>query len=262
VCGNKFYDGNGNAIYDDTESGIDQWRITITGNGITHTVYTENGGGFDLSSLQTGEYTVCEAPAVEDNWIQTTPPETCYTVQVPSAEAEACTLDFGNLCLGAGGGHTPGFWSNENGAEAFNSNDNGAASLALVNLLFLVDDTGASFDAANHAELAQWLLYGDAVNMSYMLSVHLAAMALNVEHGFVDGDALVFAPGAISANYLGFMTVDELIAEANAALMLYPYTPDPHQYREYAELLKNALDDGNNDRNFVQEAPCEFTFDE
>ena len=31
--------------------------------------------------------------------------------------------------------------------------------------------------------------------MSYMLSAQLAAMELNVEAGFVDPDAIVYAPG-------------------------------------------------------------------
>ena len=43
--------------------------------------------------------------------------------------------------------------------------------------------------SVNYAEFETWLLDGNAVNMAYMLSVHLAAMTLNVEAGFVNEDA-------------------------------------------------------------------------
>ena len=36
--------------------------------------------------------------------------------------------------------------------------------------------------------------------------------------------------------------------------------PDPQQLRSYQEALKNALDRANNNLNFVQAAPCPFTY--
>ena len=76
----------------------------------------------------------------------------------------------------------------------------------------------------NIALVAEILGHSDpktATNMAYMLSAQLAAMELNVEGGFVDGSALVYAPGTNGANGLGFATVHDLMSEANAELTLH-----------------------------------------
>ncbi len=85
-----------------------------------------------------------------------------------------------------------------------------------------------------------------------MLSAQLAAMALNVEAGFVDGDALVYAPGTDSANSLGFATINAVMAEADASLLANGNTVASGAVRTYQQALKNALDNANNNLNFVQ----------
>jgi hypothetical protein len=96
--------------------------------------------------------------------------------------------------------------------------------------------------------------------MAYMLSAQLAAMELNVYNGKVNGNSLVYAPGATSANGAGFATVNNLMAEANASLAANPYTVAAGATRTYQEKLKNALDRANNDQNFVQANPCAFNY--
>jgi len=96
--------------------------------------------------------------------------------------------------------------------------------------------------------------------MAYMLSAQLAAMELNVEAGFVNGNALVYAPGTNSANGLGFATINNLMTEANAELTLHPTALAGDSWRAYQEALKNALDKANNNQTFVQSTPCPFTF--
>jgi hypothetical protein len=85
-------------------------------------------------------------------------------------------------------------------------------------------------------------------------------MALNVNNGKVDGNALIYAPGTTSANALGFATVNAVIAEANAELGLHGLTTDGSPFRDYQEALKDALDNANNNETFVQATPCPFTF--
>jgi hypothetical protein len=92
------------------------------------------------------------------------------------------------------------------------------------------------------------------------LSAQLAAMELNVQKGYVHGSALVFAPGAASANSLGFATVDALMAEANTELGLHGYTPAGNAFRAYQQMLESALDQANNDHSFVQAGPCSFSY--
>lgn len=96
--------------------------------------------------------------------------------------------------------------------------------------------------------------------MAYMLSAQLAAMKLNVYNGFVNSSSLIYAPGATGANFLGFISAGALISEANAELGLHGNTPAGSPYRDYQEALKNALDNANNNVNFVQPSPCAFTF--
>jgi hypothetical protein len=85
-------------------------------------------------------------------------------------------------------------------------------------------------------------------------------MAMNVHNGLVSGSALIYAPGTMSANALGFATVGAVLAEANTSLGANPSTPSGHPARAYQEALKNALDNANNNKTFVQATPCPFSF--
>jgi hypothetical protein len=165
------------------------------------------------------------------------------------------------VCLGGGGGLTPGFWSNKNG-QALET----AADFCYLNTLCLRNGTGGDFDPgtycsgittnqlkAEKAAFATWLLNGNSVSMAYMLSVQFSAMTLNVSHGFVSGTAQVYAPGAGNTgpgnNYI---TINDLLAAAKAALCADGYTPSGDPNRPLQEAIKNALDNANNNKNFVQ----------
>ena len=147
-------------------------------------------------------------------------------------------------------------------------------SWTLLSGLNLRNPNGSKFNPANYTQFRNWLLNGNATNFAYMLSVQLAAMELNVEGGLVGGSALVYAPGAENANAQGFVTVTDLMSEANQALGVNNVDttndgiPDAlrifggNPQRPYYEALKNALDKGNNNLNFVQpvlpgeQVPC------
>ena len=93
-----------------------------------------------------------------------------------------------------------------------------------------------------------------------MLSAQLAAMKLNVFNGSVNGGSLLYAPGTISANAFGFANVNALMTEANASLGTDGLVTAGNAVRGYQEALKNALDNGNNNKNFVQATACAFTY--
>jgi len=243
----KFYDANANGVNDDAQP-IAGWQMTIA--HLEHAwddkvQYTP----IDLIT-DPADYLVSESSALEPNWRHTTSTSDLFSL----SEGETHASDFGNLCLGAGGGLTLGFWSNKNGQALI-----GAGDVAMLQALSLRDAGGGNFDGGKSA-IRTWLLKATAVNMAYMLSAQLAAMELNVFNGNVSGDALVEAPGATSGNALGYATVSALMVEANAALAAYGYTPDGHPQRAYQERLKNALDRGNNNLNFVQGSACGFSF--
>ncbi|HVQ32585.1 MAG TPA: hypothetical protein VMS49_01450, partial [Lysobacter sp.] len=91
----------------------------------------------------------------------------------------------------------------------------------------------------------------EATNMAYKLSSHVAAMSLNIEAGFVNGNR-IYAP------YGG--TINQLVAAANTSLGLYPWTPAGHAQRANQERLKNFLDALNNGASVVNPTPCSRSF--
>lgn len=238
----KFYDANANGLDDDGQP-ITGWQVRIQ-DGIDWVRYTP----VDVL-LEQDTYTVTESAALETNWMATTPSSAIVALP-PDA-----TVTFGNLCVGAGGGLTLGFWSNKNGQALMDNTD-----LAMLVALNLRNGNGSAFDPANYASFRTWILNATATNMAYMLSAQLAAMELNVFNGKVSGGALIYAPGATSANALGFATVNAVMGEANTSLGTDPVTVASGTARTYQEALKNALDRANNNLNFVQATPCAFSF--
>jgi len=255
----KFYDADADGIHDGSEAYIDGWRVKIVGTiGEFYPLFTAV-----LQIVPVGDYTVSEDLPVEANWLPTT---LTSVAPVSIGVNETEVVEFGNVCLGAGGGLTLGFWSNRNGAAYVSATDLG--TLAALNLR---NANGSNFDPTSYngtpasTALRPWLLSGTAVNMSYMLSVQLAAMALNTSNPtpaspFVNASALVYAPGTNSANSLGFATLSAVMAEANTLLGTNGSILDGDPLRPRAEALKNALDRANNNLNFVQATPCAFSF--
>jgi len=245
----KFYDANANGINDDGQL-ITGWKVRIQ-DSIDYIRYTP----VDIV-IDPDDYTVSEFLPIETCWMPTTP--TSVSIRLNNTDDQ--TVEFGNLCLGPGGGKTLGFWSNKNGQATMNDGGNMTPELNMLSSLNLRNANGSAFDPANYPVFRTWLLGASATNMAYMLSAQLAAMELNVEAGFVSGSALVYAPGATSANALGFTTVNALMAEANTELGLHGLTLSGSPDRAYQEALKNALDNANNNMTFVQPTPCPFTF--
>jgi hypothetical protein len=178
---------------------------------------------------------------------------------------DGTTVEFGNVCLGAGGGKTIGFWGNKNGKAAMNDGGSLVPELLLLAGLNLRTATGANFNPTTYPQFSTWLQQAQATNMAYMLSAQLAAMALNVEAELVNGSALVYVPQLLpfavpGLNGLGFISIDDLVAAANAELGAHGLTSSGSPYRAYQEALKVGLDKANNDQTFVQSSPCRFSF--
>ena len=246
----KFYDANANGINDDGQL-IVGWRIRIQ-DSVDYIRFTPVSIIVDPD-----DYVITESDPVETSWHHTTP----NPVNITLHDGDNPTIVFGNLCLGPGGGLTLGFWSNKNGQATMNDGGTLCPELSLLNALCLRNATGGDADfACNYTAFRNFLLGANATNMANMLSAQLAAMELNVEAGFVNPGSLIYAPGAASANALGYATVGAVMAEAAAELCAHGYTPAGNAFRSYQESLKNALDKANNNLNFVQATPCPFSF--
>jgi hypothetical protein len=254
ICVCKFYDANANGKKDAGEPYIYGWQFDVFGDSVQIEAYTPA-----KLKLAPGEYQVIESLSTEGNWLATTATE----FDVNLLQGQTVYVKFGNLCLGAGGGLTLGFWSNKNG-QALES----VADFAALTALHLRNADGSDRDftsdlATNKADLHDWLLSANAVNMSNMLSAQLAAMVLNVSHGDVDGAALVHTNGCGNTGVNDeFITINDLISAAEAALATDGHAVDGDPNRDLQECLKDALDDANNNLNFVQAGPCDFSFGE
>jgi hypothetical protein len=277
---NKFYDSNANGQFDDEPP---QRGVTIAikytppgGTQHIQTVVTDMTGFAWVMIPAGSSFTVCEripmttTPGV--HWVQTMPNagtslpgvsviqvggQYCYSGTAPLTGGVA--VSFGNVCIG-GEGHTPGFWSNNNGEAILAANDPGWRNV--LNALNLRDLAGNNFDvpggsfATAYLAFRTWLLGSDAVNMSYKLSSHLAASVLNVTYGFVPAGSSVYAPGTQSANSAGFANVLDLFNEANAELAIHGTALSGDAWRSYQEALKNAFQSINEGGNFAQSTPC------
>jgi hypothetical protein len=252
----KYYDANVDGVKGAAEVYLNGWRFNIK-DGIDYDRVTP----VDITLFAPDTYSVTEQKPVESNWINTDPSDPDAFIDplgLPSESVDLAvnddrTLEFGNVCLGAGGGHTLGFWSNKNGQATMNDGGTLAPELALLSSKSLRNANGLNFDPANYTAFRSWLLSANAVNMSNMLSAQYAAMLLNVEAGNVNPSALVW-------NGSAFVSIQSVLDATEAALVADGLTPDGDPNRASQEALKNTLDSANNDLNFVQANPCAYTF--
>jgi hypothetical protein len=265
IVGTKFYDFNADGVQNNGEVGIQDWLVGISPaaqTGTTCNLTDSSGNYLFLVDPDSGDYTITEANSIETNWVHTTP--TSGTAH--SDQDINFGPNFGNLCTGAGGGLTLGFWSNKNG-QALES----AADFTALTALNLVKANGTPADftgslSQNKSALNTFLLSATATNMANMLSAQLAAMYLNVAHGFVQGGATLFVgnqpAGCTIPVVNGEITVSALIADANTELGAAGgnLTVAAGQQRTCEEFKKTALDNANNNKNFVQATACKHTF--
>ena len=71
-----------------------------------------------------------------------------------------------------------------------------------------------------------------------------------VRHNFVNGSALVYAPGLLlystaGLNSAGFISINDLMAAAAAEIQAHALTTSGNPDRAGQEALKNALEDAN-----------------
>jgi hypothetical protein len=255
----KYYDTDTSGTFNAGDVEIVGWEVKV-GAQASFPITAETKLTPVSIIVDPGCYTAQEGDAT--GWIHTT--AKIDSESVP-AGGEA-TISFGNVCLGAGGGLTLGFWSNKNGQALINSTD----------LQHLRDDfclrnaDGTEFNPTTNAQVRTFLLGANATNMSNMLSAQLIAMYLNKAHGFVNGGALIFAgsnPSGcnVPVNGSGFITVNALLADAAAELCAHGLVLSGNPERTCQEFKKNALDKANNNLNFVQgpgvcPVPTAFTY--
>jgi hypothetical protein len=274
ISGMKFNDYNTDGDRDAGEPGIQGWTIYLyrdsdqdgqldADDPLVAATTTGADGAYTFADLGPGEYIVREAQLA--GWIQVSVNPGPI---VATSGASASGVDFGNVQIGAGGAHTLGYWSNQNGAATIAAMGGWDAVRVSLAGLYLRNQDGSLFDVAHasYSDFRAWLLGASGQNMAYMLSAQAAAMELNILAGagglsdpdgnaFPTGDRAVYAPGVTGASAAGFISVNNLLDQArnilyaggSATLDLTQDGPD----RAYATLVKTALDDANNNKIFV-----------
>jgi len=278
IIGEKYYDSNANGQLDSGELGIQGWQIRATPPTLSGScALTDQNGMYEFAADPAVDqtYGISEDDALQAKWVHTT--ATSGNVEV-TGEGTFNGPNFGNVCVGAGGGLTLGFWSNKNGMALETASD-----FTLLTSLNLVNSDGSARDfggslSSNKSALSSWLLNANAANMAYMLSAQLATMELNVQHGKVTGGSLVYLgpppnltslsscfseAGEVAPNAANFISVSDLMNDANIELGLHPVTVSSTDYRTCEGYKKTGLDNANNNLNFLQndQSKCPaFTF--
>lgn len=244
----KFYDANANGIADSGEVFMEGWLVRVIDDvdGFATEVFTPWS-----SPAVPGHYSVWELIPDQSNWRTTTP----SPLGVSLITDEEASVAFGNVCLGGGGAEKTEFWTDRSGAALVTP-----VQLRQLAQRNLVTSTGQPFDPTTYLQLRVWMQQASGANIANALSISLATMVLNVSTGKVDRDALVHAPAALTSNPAGFITISALMDEADAALAASGDTRVGSAQRTYQDSLENPLRRANSNLDFVQSAPCPFSF--
>jgi hypothetical protein len=286
IFGYKYYDANTDGVQDNGEAGIPGWQIKINpsaeadvnGGSAINCTYTDGTGLYDFIVDPLSNHDISEGdPLGPTTWLHTT--ATTGNVSAGGNGTSTAGPSFGNVCVGAGNGLTLGYWSNKNGQAAMgctNPSVKCTTELNYLSSLNLVDGFGNHKSFSNYADFRSWILGATATNMAYMLSAQLAAMELNTRDAkpLVSGGSLVYSGtpvpacfglgGEVAPNNAGFISISNLMNDANIELGAYPNTTAPGTPRDCQQYKKNALDNANNSLNFVQsdQSKCPaFNFD-
>lgn len=260
ICIHKFYDANADGIDNDTQvvAGVrfDLFGVrNCGGNNVLKTGYTDANGNLCFTNITAGLYSIREC-LPNKSWVATTP----TSVTTNLATGQTVTYSFGDLCKAGKEGHHKDHWCGKMGQSVLCSND-----FAVLNGLCLKNEDGSDRDfksaslTTNKSDLKNWLQGCRDKNMAYWLSCELAAAQLNLLEGDDDGNCVVVKKGCGErGSRKAYMTINELIAKANASLAAWGNSPKGDSHRDDQECLMRALKHCNKNKNRIQPTPCPF----
>src|SRR5262249_1599471 len=235
------------------------------------TATQETNGVYRFTGLDYGTYSVQEV--LPTSWLQTASRGAAVTGTVTAASGlNATGNDFDNVLIGAKDNPlSKGYWAN-NGNSSITASD-----ITVLNTLNLRDRNGrcVTFSTTSittaRTQVANFLSGASSANPANMLSAQLVAMQLNVLHGGVSTNSVIYAPGlagyssALNSSEVGgagalynggFITIGTLLRAVKNELGLYgnPST-SVTQYGilvyNFDNELQNALNSANLNKNFV-----------
>jgi hypothetical protein len=272
----KFYDANGNGVWDSTEMPLFGWAMRVTnGNAFDETKPTLSPDGIATwtgLSVADNPYDVTEGTA-GGTWHQSASivngvptlnsPENPVSGLVLTVN-QTTEVDFGNYCTCTSGGRNIAFWTGTTGRTKLNDGTGMASEFKLLNGAYLRRSNGLHFDlnlataeSTNYGILSTWLLGGAASsNIAYKLSTQLAAMKLNVEAGYVN-TANVYKPYGDTIAQL-ILDANTLLGNTSCTATCNPASGSP-LYIDMATLAAD-LAQLNYNATVIKAKPCAFAF--
>lgn len=237
VTGSVFHDLDRDGVRDAGEPPMAGWTVQlVNGMGSTQTT-TDANGDYAFVDVAAGNYSV--ELILQGGYSTTTssafPVEVCGCANVAAGQFGVAQVAM------ACDGHTIGYWRNNHGTAYVQQ----YGILATYPALCLRNATGQHVAPATIQAHRSFLQGANSVNMAYMLSAQLVAMHCNVIVGFVDPMCMV------RDAQLGDLSIFDLMQRAVASLCAHGYTPAGSPFRAEQEALKNALDNANNNRNWL-----------
>jgi hypothetical protein len=237
VIGSVFLDADRDGHRDAGEGPAVNWQVRLVTASTSQLGTTDVAGNYVFLDVPAGSYTV--ELVLQNGWVATNT-STASVAVLGCANANVAGFGVAPSLL-AHDGHTIGFWRNNHGIGLINQFN----ILPTFAALSLRNANGSLFAPTTTNQWKTWLQGANSVNMAYMLSAQLAAMHCNVLVGFVDSGSVITDP------VLGNITIANLMAQAIASLQLYGFTPVGHPQRDAQTALKNALDNANNNLNWL-----------
>lgn len=237
VSGFAFLDADRNGVRGAGEGPLANWEVRLVTGQTTLVAFTDAQGRYAFPGVTAASYTVeLQLPS---GFVATTASSVALEV---CGCANVAVADFGAApAIMRCDGHTIGFWRNRHGLGIVQQRN----ILATLPGLFLRDLCGRHVAPGNLCEFKFYLACANSINMAYMLSAQLLAMHCNVMAGFVDPNC------RIRDSHLGNITIAELMQRSVQSLMAHGRTLPGHPARHQQQLLKNALDNANNNRNWL-----------
>jgi hypothetical protein len=238
VTGSAFEDADRDCVRDAGEGPLAGWTVSLVTPTTTQSTLTDANGAYRFVNVPAGSYTV--ELALQSGWDATCP--TVVSIQVCGC-ANQLGGDFAAARIQRGcEGRTIGFWRNRNGTALITQ----YGILPTLSGLCLADANGTMANPpATLSAWGSWLQRANATNMAYMLSAQLAGMHCNVLAGNVDPNC------AVNGGSLGNISIADLMRQAVAALCADGYTPTGDPNRALQSALKDALDNANNNLNWL-----------
>ncbi len=274
--GYKWYDRNGDGIWDEDEPAIPGWKIELyAGDMLLASTHTD-GNGYYAFIVKPGTYTVKEV-CPSANWIQSWPVPTdgcgsgVYTITLVSRQVEADN-DFGNYCTDYANFDTKGYWHNKNGLGELYNDPEFPTLLAYINSLDPYNDASGYFDNGEepfdgydefgnpvppaidsfggyglvYNEISQFLVdpnAGGGGGDQEQLAQQLLAFIFNVNYRLGNFDTAIYVNG-------GWMSAQGVI-DAAVAAWTSPTTDDDRYWEPILDGLNN-----NDAVKFINHDPC------